>query len=80
LVTHGPYRWVRHPFYVTAGLLMISVTLLSANWLVGLSGLLAMALLVLRTGKEEQMLIERFGEDYRRYAAKTGRFMPRISS
>src|SRR6266404_2060384 len=39
LVTNGPYRWVRHPFYVAAGLLMISVTLLSANWLIGLSGL-----------------------------------------
>jgi len=31
LVTHGPYRWVRHPFYVTAALLMASVTVLAAN-------------------------------------------------
>ena len=38
LVTHGPYRWVRHPFYVTAALLMASVTVLTANWLIGLHG------------------------------------------
>jgi protein-S-isoprenylcysteine O-methyltransferase Ste14 len=78
LVTHGPYRWVRHPFYVTAGLLMLSVTLLTANWMIGVSSLLVMALLAIRTPKEEQMLIERFGDEYRRYMAMTGRFVPRI--
>ena len=79
LVTHGPYRWVRHPFYVTVALLIASVTLLSANWLIGLSGLIVMALLTIRTPKEERMLIERFGQQYRDYMAKTGRFVPRIA-
>jgi protein-S-isoprenylcysteine O-methyltransferase Ste14 len=78
LVTHGPYRWVRHPFYVTAALLMASVTLLTANWPIGLSSITVLALLVVRTPKEEQMLIERFGQQYRDYMAKTGRFIPRI--
>jgi protein-S-isoprenylcysteine O-methyltransferase Ste14 len=77
LVTHGPYRWVRHPFYVTAALVMGSVTLLTANWLIGLSSLIVLALLAVRTPKEEQMLIERFGQQYRDYMAKTGRFFPR---
>ena len=44
LVTHGPYRWVRHPFYVTAALLMASVTLLTASWLIGLCSLIILAL------------------------------------
>jgi protein-S-isoprenylcysteine O-methyltransferase Ste14 len=79
LVTHGPYRWVRHPFYVTAALLMLAVTLLSANGLIGLSSLLILVLLGLRTPKEERMLIERFGQQYRDYAARTGRYFPRIS-
>ena len=79
LVTHGPYRWVRHPFYVTAALLIFSVTLLTANWLIGLSGLTVMVLLVVRTAKEEQMLIDRFGEEYRQYISTTGRFFPRLS-
>ena len=77
LVMHGPYRWVRHPFYVTVALLILSVTLLTANWLIGLSGLVVMTLLVVRTTKEEQMLVERFGNGYRDYTARTGRFVPR---
>jgi protein-S-isoprenylcysteine O-methyltransferase Ste14 len=76
LVTHGPYRWVRHPFYVTAALLMASVTLLTANWLIGVSSLAVLGLLAIRTPKEEQMLIQRFGQQYRDYMAKTGRFIP----
>lgn len=77
LVTNGPYRWVRHPFYVTAAILMASVTVLTANWFIGISSLAVLALLAVRTPKEEQMLIERFGQDYRDYMAKTGRFVPK---
>ena len=80
LVTHGPYRWVRHPFYVTAALLMGSVTLLTANWLIGLASLLVLVLLAVRTPKEEQRLIDKFGQQYLDYMAKTGRFFPRSSS
>jgi protein-S-isoprenylcysteine O-methyltransferase Ste14 len=78
LVTHGPYRWVRHPFYVTAALIMGSVTLLSASWLIAVSGALVLALLAIRTPTEEQMLVQRFGQSYRDYMAKTGRFFPRF--
>lgn len=78
LVTIGPYRWVRHPFYVTAALLMSSVTVLTANWLIGLTSLIVLVLLAVRTPKEEAMLIERFGDQYRDYMTKTGRFIPRL--
>ena len=78
LITHGPYRWVRHPFYVCAALLMASVTGLTANWLIGVSSLLVLMLLVIRTPKEEEMLIQRFGDDYRRYIEATGKFIPRF--
>ena len=78
LVTHGPYRWVRHPFYATAALLMASVTVLTANWLIGMTSLIVLSLLAVRTPQEEAMLIERFGDEYRVYMAKTGRFIPRI--
>ncbi len=78
LVTNGPYRWVRHPFYVTAALLMASVTVLTANWFIGVNSVVVLALLAIRTPKEEQMLIERFGQQYRDYMATTGRFFPRL--
>ena len=79
LVTFGPYRWVRHPYYVTAALLIVSVTLLTTSLLILVSGVFTLLLLALRTPKEEQRLIERFGDDYRRYIATTGRFFPRLS-
>jgi protein-S-isoprenylcysteine O-methyltransferase Ste14 len=79
LVTHGPYRWVRHPFYVTTALLMASVTVLTANWLIGACSLVILALLAIRTPKEERMLIERFGQQYLDYMATTGRFFPRLT-
>ncbi len=78
LVTHGPYRWVRHPYYVTAALLMASVTLLTANWLIGATSAAVLGLLIVRTPKEERMLLERFGQQYRDYRSKTGRFLPRF--
>jgi protein-S-isoprenylcysteine O-methyltransferase Ste14 len=78
LVTTGPYAWVRHPFYVTAALLMAAATLLAANWLIGLLSVIVLALLAIRTPKEEAMLMERFGDAYRAYAARTGRFWPRM--
>ncbi|HBH50750.1 MAG TPA: hypothetical protein DDY91_02545 [Planctomycetaceae bacterium] len=80
LVTTGAYRWVRHPYYLVAGWLMASVTLLTANWLIGLTSLAVLALLVVRTPREEAELQSRFGDAYRRYCEQTGRFVPRWRS
>jgi protein-S-isoprenylcysteine O-methyltransferase Ste14 len=78
LVTEGPYRWVRHPFYVTTTLLMVFATLITANWLIGAGSALVLIFLAIRTPKEEEILIERFGEPYRDYMATTPRFFPRL--
>lgn len=76
LVTHGPYRWVRHPFYGVVFLWVLSLSLLTANWLLALLGGVAVTLLVTRSRVEEAKLAERFGDDYRAYAQRTGRFFP----
>ena len=78
LVTQGPYRWVRHPFYFTTALVMASVTLLTANWLIGITSVAILGMLAMRTPKEEQALIDRFGQDYIDYMRVTGRFFPRF--
>jgi protein-S-isoprenylcysteine O-methyltransferase Ste14 len=77
LVTHGPYRYVRHPFYVVAGLLMLSVTLLSASAAIGAAGLTVITLLALRTPNEERRLAQAFGEPYEEYRRRTGAFFPK---
>ena len=78
LVTSGPYRWVRHPFYVSFQLVVLAVSLMMACWFVLAIGSVVLLLLILRTAKEEEKLIERFGDEYRRYMERTGRFWPRL--
>ena len=80
LVTTGPYRFVRHPFYVASALAFLANALATANWFIALMGGLAMTLLVVRTAIEEEHLVRRFGEDYRWYMRQTGRFFPRLAS
>jgi protein-S-isoprenylcysteine O-methyltransferase Ste14 len=78
LVTTGPYRWVRHPFYVCALLLVVAASLITANAFFLITGGLVVLLLVFRTRIEERNLVDRFGEDYRKYMERTGRFFPRL--
>lgn len=77
LVTSGPYQWVRHPFYVAFALIILANALTAANWFLLVTGGIAFLLLVARTRIEEQKLVERFGDAYRDYMRRTGRFFPR---
>jgi protein-S-isoprenylcysteine O-methyltransferase Ste14 len=77
LITTGPYRWVRHPFYTSAALMIPATTLVTANWLFLAFGGAVFGLLAVRTDREEANLIARFGDDYRNYMKRTGRFLPR---
>ena len=79
LVTWGPYRWVRHPMYPTFLLLSAGMLLLTGHWLLGAPPFVGVALVMaLRTPREEAMLIERFGDEYRVYAERVGRYLPRL--
>jgi protein-S-isoprenylcysteine O-methyltransferase Ste14 len=80
LVTTGPYRWIRHPMYLAALILLVAAMLLTANVVVGLGGIPMFALLAARSRLEEQRLREKFGDAYRDYQARTGRFLPRLGS
>ena len=77
LVTGGPYRWVRHPFYDATALLVAAGACLTANWFILLAGVSAFVLMVVRTRIEEERLRARFGQAYREYEAGTGRFFPK---
>ena len=77
LVTYGPYRWVRHPMYTTLLLLSAAFFLLTANGFIGGTLGLGIALvMIVRTPFEEKMMIDRFGDEYRRYMERTGKFLP----
>jgi protein-S-isoprenylcysteine O-methyltransferase Ste14 len=78
LIVSGPYRYVRHPFYVAIALQMLGGSLVTANWFILLAGVIPFSFLVARTRIEEQKLVDRFGAEYQEYMRRVGRFVPRF--
>jgi protein-S-isoprenylcysteine O-methyltransferase Ste14 len=78
LVRHGVYRAIRHPMYAAILMFGIAQGLLLENWLAGWSGLLAFGVMYLvRTPREEKMMCEHFGDEYRAYMRQSGSLWPR---
>ena len=69
---------IRHPFYDSTALLAVAVSLIAANWFLFVTGVVGFCLLIIRTRTEEEHLLARFGESYRAYMERTGRFLPRL--
>jgi protein-S-isoprenylcysteine O-methyltransferase Ste14 len=79
LVTHGVYRWVRHPMYLALFLYSAGQALALPNWVAGPSYGVAMILLfAFRLGPEERMMLEEFADDYKAYRATTKRLVPGV--
>jgi protein-S-isoprenylcysteine O-methyltransferase Ste14 len=78
LVTSGPYRWVRHPLYTVGSSMFIAFGMMADNWFIALLGVAAFIGMAIRTPKEEANLIEKFGDEYRQYMKRTGRFLPKL--
>ena len=79
LVTRGIYHLIRHPMYAAQWLWCIAQALLLQNWIAGFSRLVVfLPLYLLRVPREEEMMIDHFGEEYRLYITCTGRIIPRL--
>lgn len=78
LITSGPYHRVRHPIYTGTLAFLICQFLIADNWLFLVLTLILLPYLVVRVRKEEEMMIENFGEAYVSYMKRTGRFLPRL--
>jgi protein-S-isoprenylcysteine O-methyltransferase Ste14 len=78
LVTRGPYRWVRHPLYTIGSSMFVAFGLMADNWYIALLGVLAFIGMAIRTPKEEANLIAKFGDEYREYMKRTGKFLPKL--
>jgi protein-S-isoprenylcysteine O-methyltransferase Ste14 len=77
LVTNGPYARMRHPLYTAMIGYSTGIALVTSNWaFIGLA-VVAIAGLTFRVPREEQMMLNEFGEEYRAYMRRTGRFFPR---
>ncbi|HIH74977.1 MAG TPA: isoprenylcysteine carboxylmethyltransferase family protein [Methanosarcina sp.] len=80
LVTEGPYRFIRHPMYAAIFLIGTGILFLSANWTVASSYMLPVIFMYLiRVSDEEEMMVEQFGDEYRKYMKSTGRLLPKLN-
>ena len=79
LITSGLYRYVRHPMYTAIFLCASAQALVVPNWIVGPANLVAFfVLFMMRVGSEEEMMAEKFGDQYRDYMAGTKRLIPYV--
>jgi protein-S-isoprenylcysteine O-methyltransferase Ste14 len=77
LVCTGPYAVIRHPMYTSFMLMGLGQAFLLSNWVAGAAGLIGFAVLFfLRVNKEERMMLENFGPEYRAYMERTKRIIP----
>ena len=78
LVTDGIYSTIRHPVYAAMWVWAVAQPLLIHNWVGGLALLVTfLPLYLLRVPREEQMMLDHFGEAYQAYMDRTGRVWPR---
>jgi protein-S-isoprenylcysteine O-methyltransferase Ste14 len=75
LITHGPYRYIRHPMYASLLLAGLGLLLITFTWprLVGFFALWVVLYLKLRI--EERLLAEHF-PDYSLYQKRSHRLFP----
>jgi len=79
LVTHGIYGHIRHPMYAAHWLWALAQALLVWNWIAGPALLVTFGpMYLLRVRREERMMLDHFGEEYRQYMERTGRSVPRL--
>jgi protein-S-isoprenylcysteine O-methyltransferase Ste14 len=78
LVTGGMYGWCRNPIYAWWMLWMVGYVLLLPTWL-SILGLLAwVSAMGVAVRDEERYLLATYGDEYRAYARRVGRFVPRL--
>jgi protein-S-isoprenylcysteine O-methyltransferase Ste14 len=79
LVTDGVFRYIRHPMYAAHLLWGIAQVFLLQNWIAGFSMLVTfLPEYLYRPRVEERMMIEHFGDEYRQYMERTGRYLPKL--
>ncbi len=77
LITTGPYSRIRHPLYSAMLGYSIGLALLTASWAFVALVVVMIAWLPVRVAREEQMMIGKFGDEYKAYMRSTGRFFPK---
>ena len=77
LVIQGPYRFVRNPMYIGAGIALAGAALFYESLpLLGYTGFFFLAAHLFVVGYEERALRRTFGQEYETYCDRIGRWWP----
>ena len=76
LLQKGPYRFIRHPIYLAFMLVAAGFILLALNLV--MLPLVYMFTAIKYPKQEEPELIKLYGDSYREYQQRTGRFLPKF--
>jgi len=80
LVIQGPYRFVRNPMYIGAGLALAGAGIYFESWsLLGYTAFFLLALHLFVVSYEEPALRRTFGQDYESYCGRVKRWWPRMN-
>lgn len=76
LVTHGPYRYLRHPRYLGILLFTLGISLVFRSWLALLLVAAMTIVLVWRIHDEEALMRREFGSEWEAYTQRSWRIIP----
>jgi len=80
MVTEGPYRFCRHPLYLSFIIMVLGIDIMMGSILgITLTFLLSAPSAIYRARVEEKLLRKKFGKEWERYSKKVGFLFPRIS-
>ena len=71
----GPYRFSRHPGYVSMIFIFISVIIISLSWIFLILLAILLVHLVIVVPAEEQYCLKKYGKEYQDYIVRTPRWI-----
>ncbi len=75
VMTKGPFRYSKHPMYLSSSLALIGVGIACASWLFLLLSVAYMVLSMVSAASEERFLLEKYGDSYCEYMNRTPRWI-----
>jgi protein-S-isoprenylcysteine O-methyltransferase Ste14 len=78
LITHGIYRFVRHPMYLGVILVVSGLPVYAASLHVFFAMLVLIPIILIRITLEEKLLLEEFQDAYQEYRETTKKLIPFI--
>lgn len=75
VLAKGPYRYSRHPMYLSSSLAFIGVGVACASWLFLLLSVAYTVLSLISAVPEERFMLKKYGDAYRKYMDKTPRWV-----